>query len=88
LQELTSSDNSGRVSFFPNQAEADEPRAESAMGKESGETQAHHVSISSQEDRGVSAGEVGEVEGAAEESGVGSDSGLRLPDKHESPTLD
>jgi hypothetical protein len=35
------------------------------------ETQAHHVGISTQEDRGGTKGTVGEGEGAAEEGGIG-----------------
>jgi len=35
-----------------------------------GSFEAQHVASRSQEDRGVSAGEVGEVEGGAEEGGV------------------
>jgi len=37
----------------------------------SGSRKAHHVTISPEEDRSVSAGTVGEVEGGAEEGGVG-----------------
>jgi hypothetical protein len=55
----------------------DQPGAEGTMGeqgfyKRSGrsETQADDVGSSSQEDRSVPAGEVGEGEGAAEEGGV------------------
>jgi hypothetical protein len=51
-------------------SQAHQHRAEKAMGKgeeSSPETEAHHVGISPQEDRGCTACEMGKGEGAAEE---------------------
>jgi hypothetical protein len=51
-------------------SQADEPRAESAMGKgerSRAETQAHNISSRQKENRSRTAGEVGKREGAAEE---------------------
>jgi hypothetical protein len=42
-----------------------------------GTSKAHHVSSRPQKDRGVSAGKVGEIEGASEESGIDSGNGAR-----------
>jgi|ERR1039458_1901562 hypothetical protein len=55
-------------------SQADEPRAESAMGKgerSRAETQAHNISSRQKENRSRTAGEVGKREGAAEEGCLG-----------------
>jgi hypothetical protein len=67
---------------FRSSSQKDQPGAESKVGKENiwerpsspSKAEANNVNCSSQEDCGVSAGEVGEVgegEGSAEEGGVG-----------------
>jgi hypothetical protein len=51
-------------------SQADEPRAESAMGtgeRSRAETQTHYISSRQKENRGGTAGKVGEAEGAEEE---------------------
>jgi hypothetical protein len=53
-----------------------------------GSCEAHNVSSCPQEDWGVSAGKVGESEGATEKGRLDRTSHLTPTDRHESPTVD